>query len=190
MATQEQKNAVADLHLFNDGTEVQTEYSYSEDGATQAGKTTYDVSHTDPYELYHARKAGAVAEHIVDYVMTVGQHTTAWGYKGTPTTTTPFGSLTPDDFAGAHVFAIEARTSVASVIFTDKYGKTLAPAPSIEVSFDAGTTFYTYNANTTDTSGVKQYDNINDLAAIALAIGTTVDADVTVQIKLTVPAIS
>jgi len=190
MATQEQKNAVADLHLFGDGTEVQTEYSYSEDGVVQAGKTTYDIIHRDPYELYYARKAGGVAEHIVDYVMTVGNEGTSWGYKGTPTSTTPFGAITPDKFAGAHVFAIQARASVASVIFTDKYGATVAPASSIEVSFDSGSTFYIYTANNTDSSGTKQYDNSGDLAAIALAIGTTVDADVTVQIKLTVPAIS
>ena len=120
MATQAQKDAVKLLHIFADKSGVVAEYPFSEGGVVQAGKTTYDIAHKDPYELLEVGENGAgQVTHTATFTMIVGENGVHKGYKGTPTTTTPFGDLTPKIFAGVNVFMIETQNGMVKALFTD-----------------------------------------------------------------------
>ncbi len=183
MATTAQKLAVKKLHIFGDGTDVATEYPFSEDGVAQAGKTTYDISHKDPYELAEVMGAGAVT-FSQDFQLTVGKSGSHYGYKGTPTSTTPFGDLSPKTFGGVNVFMIETQgADLVKVLFTNSEHHSFGTKhiPSIDLTVDGvtATLNYYFDAYSDSIQYVKSDSAL--YSAIEGANGTTVTATISAK---------
>ena len=149
MATKAQIEAVIKLHGTKDGADVQTQYPFSEGGAVQANKTTYDVIHSDPYEKYNAEVALAempIAPITVDKVtngtaLTLDSSTTETGQVDSVVeydSTIGTGALTfhSDDEGSATVDASGLVTAISA-------GTPTITATSVEDVTKSGTTLVT-----------------------------------------------